>query len=359
MKITRYEARSGAAVARALKLSALGVLTISAATLIACGDANPTSSTPHIGNSSGGSSGSTSSSAGNTSSAAGTLGSGAAAGTGGSTGIAGDTSVAGSTTSVAGSTGTAGTDSGTAGAGGTTPVTYPFCSPMATPVVPRTPLPFAVTTAYYPSGYEGGDPGMNGGGQIAAGACTDRSPTQIGTCAKYTWTPAATPTWAGVAYIRGYNGFGSNGHAPVCLADGATAITFYAKGAVGGEVVGFSGGTAMSQDFTLTADWKLYTIPISGLPYNTDASGLEDGFFWKIAPAAGSTPVAETFYVDSIQYVGAQGGGGTGGAGGTSSGGAGGAATAGAGGAAAGSGGAATSGAGGAAAGSGGAGGAH
>ncbi|HWZ90948.1 MAG TPA: hypothetical protein VNW92_18935, partial [Polyangiaceae bacterium] len=178
-------------------------------------------------------------------------------------------------------------------------------------------------------------PGMNGGGQIAAGACTDRSPTMIGGCSKYTYTPATPATWAGVAYNRGYNGFGSTGHAPVCLADGATAITFYAKGAVGGEVVGFSGGTAMAQTITLTNAWALYTISVSGLQYNTDATGLEDGFFWKVAPV-GSVGVLTSFYVDSIQYVGSPGTGGTGGTGGSGGAAAG---TGGTGGAAAGSGG--------------------
>jgi hypothetical protein len=205
-------------------------------------------------------------------------------------------------------------------------VTAPFCSPTATPVQTRAPLPLAVTTVFTPSGYEGGDPGQNGGGQIATVDCgADRAPgTAIGKCAKYTYTPATPATWAGVAYILGYSGFGSAGHAPLCLADGATGITFYAKGAVGGEVVGFAGGTAPSQDFTLTADWKLYTIPLSGVQYNTDAMGLTDGFFWKIAPAAGSTPAVTTFFVDDIEYIGGTPGGGTGGAGGTSAGGAGG-----------------------------------
>ncbi|HEY4104976.1 MAG TPA: hypothetical protein VGM44_13855, partial [Polyangiaceae bacterium] len=237
---------------------------------------------------------------------------------------------------------------GTAGTGTITPPPAPFCSPSAMPVQTRVPLPFAVTTAFTPSGYEGGDPGMNGGGQIAAGACTDRAPGAIGNCAKYTYTPTTPATWAGVAYIRGYQGFGSAGHAPLCLADGATSIAFYAKGAVGGEVVGFSGGTATGQDFTLTASWALYTIPLGAATYNTDVDGLDDGFFWKIAPAAGSTPTVETFYVDDIQFVGVTGSGGSGGAGGTG----GGAGSGGTGGAAAGSGGT-----GGAAAGSGGSGG--
>lgn len=361
MKITRYEARSGAAVARALKLSALGVLSLSAVTLVACGDANPTSSTPHIGG------GGTSSTAGASNGTSGTIGTGntgntsstaGATSTGGTTGTAGDSSIAGTTS-------TAGTDSGTAGAGGTTTVTtYPFCSPMATPVQTRVPLPLAATTVFTPSGYEGGDATMSGGGQIKRTDCADRSPQAIGACSTWTYTPAAavaaTPpnssTWAGVAYILGYQSFGSAGHDPICLADGATAVTFYAKGLAGGEVVTFSAAGAMEQPFTLTNTWALYTIPISGVQYNTDAMGLTDGFFFKIGPASTTDTKVVAFEVDDIQYVGATGTGGMGGAGGTSSGGTGGAATGGAGGTA----GAATggAGAGGTAAGSGGTGGA-
>jgi hypothetical protein len=323
MKITRNEARSGVALDRAIKLSALGALSA----LIACGGfSNPTTSAPPLG--SGGSSGSTSS-------AAGTVG---VSGTFGTAGTVATSTGGGGDTGTAGTFGIAGTSAGGA------LNTAPFCSPSATPVQPRAPLPLAVTTVFTPSGYEGGDQGMNGNGQIATGACTDRAPGAIGKCASYTWTPATPPTWAGVAYIRGYQGFGSTGHDPICLADGATAITFYAKGAVGGETVGFAGGTAPSQDFVLTTTWTLYTIPLSGLTYNTDATGLEDGFFWKIAPPATGTAVAETFYVDDIQFVGtpaSTGGGGAGGAGGAATGGgAGGAGAGGTGGAPAGSGGA-------------------
>ncbi len=185
-----------------------------------------------------------------------------------------------------------------------------------------------MSTAFTPSGYEGGDTAMSGGGQIAAADCADRAPGMIGKCFKYTYTPAATPTWAGVAFILGYTGFGTAGHAPVCLADGATYINFYAKGAVGGEMVTFSAEGTANLELTLTNTWTLYQIPLTGVAYNSFASGLATGFFWKVVPpTTGTAPVA-SFQIDSVQYVntGAAGGG-AGGAGGT-----GGAATAGTGG---------------------------
>ncbi len=301
MNITHIDARSGVALRRALKLSALGAFAVSG---LACGGfSNPTTTGPQLGSGGSTSDGGSTSVAGftDTTGASGsfTTGGGSTGTVGGSTGIAGDTSGAGATST-----------------GGATS-TEPFCSPLATPVQPRVPLPFAVTTAFTPSGYEGGDASMSGGGQISSAACTDRAPGAIGACTEWIYTPATPATWAGVAYIRGYQSFGSAGHPQLCLADGATAITFYAKGAVGGETVGFAGGTAPAVDFTLTASWTLYTIPISGLAYNTDATGLEDGFFWKVAPPATGPAVAESFYVDDIQFVGATGGGGAGGAAGT------------------------------------------
>jgi hypothetical protein len=82
----------------------------------------------------------------------------------------------------------------------------------------------------------------------------------------------------------------------------------------------------------LTTSWVLYTIPISGVQYNTDAMGLTDGFFFKVVPASTSDTKVLSFEIDDIQYVGSAPAGGSGGAGGTGGsatggGGAGGAAT--------------------------------
>jgi hypothetical protein len=329
MNITYLEARSGVALRCALKLSALGAFAVSG---LACSNfANPATTTPNVGGSS--SSGGTSSTSGGATNTAGAtdmtgISGSFTSGGGGTTGIAGDTSISGSTS-------TAGT--------GIIPPTAPFCSDPSAPVA-QAPLPYTVTTGFIPSGYQGDGDFTT---EIKADACIDRAPGMIGSCFGFTYTPdPTTPTWAGVSFIRQWDG--NYTHPPVCVATGASAVTFMAKGAVGGEKVTFSAATAMEQNFVLTAAWAQYSISLSGVSYNTDASGLESGFFWKVAPPV-TGAVAETFYVDDIQFVASIGSGGAGGAGGTGGG-------AGAGGASGGSAGA--GGSGGAVAGSGGSGGA-
>ena len=91
-------------------------------------------------------------------------------------------------------------------------------------------------------------------------------------------------------------------HAPVCVADGATKLTFQARGTVGGEQVTFSGVGAAEVPFTLTAAWKEYEISLVGVQYNTAADGVDSGFFWKAGPATpAGAPV--TFFVDDIQMI--------------------------------------------------------
>jgi hypothetical protein len=296
MNITHLEARSGVALRCALKLSALGVF---AATGLACSSfANPATTTPNVGGSSS-SAGASSSNGGATNTAGATdtgISGSFTSGGGGATGIAGDTSISGST--------------GTAGAG-VIPPTAPFCNDPAAPVA-QSPLPYTVTTGFIPSGYQGDG---NFTTEIKADTCATRAPGMIGSCFGFTYTPdPTTPTWAGVSFVRQWDS--NYTHPPVCVAAGATSVTFMAKGAVGGENVTFSAATAMEQSFVLTAAWAQYSISLSGVSYNTDATGLESGFFWKVAPPV-TGAVAETFYVDDIQFVSSTGSGGAGGAGGT------------------------------------------
>jgi hypothetical protein len=86
------------------------------------------------------------------------------------------------------------------------------------------------------------------------------------------------------------------------LADGATKVTFQARGAMGGEQVTFSAAGAAEIPFTLTAAWKQYALPLAGIQYNTPADGVDSGFFWKVAPPTpGGQPV--TFFIDDIQII--------------------------------------------------------
>jgi hypothetical protein len=231
-------------------------------------------------------------------SAAGTF---ASAGTGGSgtggTSTGGVSGAGGSTTGTAGKStgGTGGTaTAGSSGTAGTAPVTA-YCDNQ-----PKSPLPYTVNDGFQPSGWQG-DTGAISAAPVVPNACDARAAGSVGTCSVWTYTPnATTPAWAGVSWSKvwdpGYT------HPPVCIAAGATKITFQARGAAGGEQVTFSGAGAAEVPFTLTNAWKEYAIPLAGVQYNTADDGVDSGFFWKVAPPTpGGAPV--TFFVDDIQFV--------------------------------------------------------
>ena len=119
-------------------------------------------------------------------------------------------------------------------------------------------------------------------------------------------------SWAGVEWQYPANNWGA---APGLLVPaGATQITFYARGALGGEKVTFSaGGTGVASatapcvdtvvgttaDTALTTTWTQYTIPLTG----TYAGGVLNGFTW--VAAADEIPngaATETFYIDDIEW---------------------------------------------------------
>jgi hypothetical protein len=209
--------------------------------------------------------------------------------------------------------GTAGTDVGgtstggtgeTAGTGtaGTPPIVVvpPYCEDK-TPA----PLPFEVTTAFYESAWQGDFTQISVPADLAMNACDDanRPADHVGGCSKWRYTPAATgATWAAVAWVnRADDKFT---HEPVCLAEGAKGISFYARGVKGGEIISVGGAGALEVAFTLTADWKKYYLPLDGVDYNNAKQGLPSGFSWKVDPAepAELTPITE-FFIDSIQVV--------------------------------------------------------
>lgn len=86
---------------------------------------------------------------------------------------------------------------------------------------------------------------------------------------------------------------------------GAKKLTFWARGAKGGEKVEFGYGvldrdkkyydTAKGKTMeTLTSDWKQYTLPVG----DVDLSRIKTGFYWTAAGQG--APV--TFYLDDIRW---------------------------------------------------------
>jgi hypothetical protein len=299
---------------------------------------------------------------------------GTTAGTGGATGgsfTAGGTTAGsgGATGGTGGATGgTAGTAAGGGGTGGTGVVIPPppaYCVANADSAVP-----FEVTTAFYASGWYGLNSQISvfpSDENVAANNCLAprRATCAIGGCSRWRFTPdAAAPSWAAVAWVNRADA--NYTHEPICLPTGVKRISFFARGAVGGEVVAFGGAGVMEQPITLTAEWKEYSIDLTGVDYNNADAGVPSGLSWKVEPGAGQTaPVL--FDIDNIRFVTTDapaanaplcpGGGGAGGAGGAGGGGAGGGGAGGAGAGGGGTGGGGAGGTGGAGAGGGGAGG--
>jgi hypothetical protein len=308
-------------ISSSIKLITFGAFVSGA--LVACSD-DPQPITTFPGQTAG-----TNSTAG-TSSTGGTFGSTAGTGpvgvSGSSFGTAGTPATggggagtAGATTGGTGGAGTAG--AGTAGTGVVVPQ-EPYCKDK-----PAEALPFNVSAAFYPSAW--GPPEEPGLKQIAApdpmtmgDACGDgRVAGAVGGCIAWRYTPTATPNYAFVAWVKdNMMGFV---HPNVCLPADATALTFLARGVKGGEKVVIAGLDANEQEFTLTPKWKRYSIPLTGVTYNSFESGVKSGFSWKIVPVAAPAvqPTVE-FFTDDIQVIkgdlppdpGGEGGAGSGGA---------------------------------------------
>ncbi|MFT7621411.1 MAG: hypothetical protein ACI9WU_000574 [Myxococcota bacterium] len=153
------------------------------------------------------------------------------------------------------------------------------------------PLPLVIDDHYAPSGFFPEEEASN---IDADGACTGRADDAKGSCHAFTWTPGSG-TFAGVwwQYPEGnWDGPGLEVEA------GATAITFTAWGATGGEVVKFLSGFATdgyerdTGDLTLTTTPTQYTLDLTGTTYETIAGG----FGWVTTGAA-------TFYIDNIEMI--------------------------------------------------------
>lgn len=132
-------------------------------------------------------------------------------------------------------------------------------------------------------------------------ASTD-SPRAGKTCLKVSY--AAADNWGGVVWQDAANDWGD--HPGGWDLTGASRLTFWARGASGGESVTFLFGllgkdktypdsaTGKLDRVTLTSGWKSYTLDLKGL----DLSRIKTGFCWTLA--ATGKPV--TFYLDDIRY---------------------------------------------------------
>lgn len=177
-------------------------------------------------------------------------------------------------------------------------------APVMAVAARRAELPFTVYSegqdngVYVPSGY------MGNTAAISMTADCSTEPRTGEHCLKVEYS--AGDQWGGVLWQSPPQDW--EGRLPGGLnLEGATAVEFWARGEVGGEVVNFMLGVvdgdrmyrdtakAELKEIRLTSQWQKYRISLQGL----DLSRIKTGFGWSLA-GQGSDVV---FYLDDIRYV--------------------------------------------------------
>jgi hypothetical protein len=181
--------------------------------------------------------------------------------------------------------------------------------------------PFAVEPTFNPGGYFD----KNATDITQTAGCTDLPAglsAKASTCRTWTYAPDLTKNtatgqyFAGVFWHYGNQNWGTSEGAPI--PPGYTNVTFWAKGAKGGEEVAFWVGGLAGKPYAdkfqsptpgpngavtptkLTDQWVQYTISLAGADYS---GGVLGGFAWSqlYEPDAGA-PTPTTFYLVGIQW---------------------------------------------------------
>jgi hypothetical protein len=204
----------------------------------------------------------------------------------------------------------------------TTPDTFTGTSCVAAPNTDTLPFAVDVTAKFVPSGYEGDymaitmpiDPTCGG----------NRSSTSaMGNCHPVAYKPPpagpGVAGWAGVLWQHPANNWGTA--AGYAIPRGATKVSFWARGALGGEVVTFLAGFAVTPTATspcvdtvsgslrqtLTTSWTHYTMAING----QYTGGIISPFGYVIGAAdqpardagtADAGPPPADFFIDDIEW---------------------------------------------------------
>lgn len=137
-------------------------------------------------------------------------------------------------------------------------------------------------------------------------ACSE-SPKKGKTCIKLSYSAKMTQSagWVGIFWQQPANNWGDKKGGYDLT--GATKLTFWAKGAKGGEKIaefkmgGITGeypdsDSASIESIVLTKEWKEYTIDLKG----KDLSYVIGGFCFAISKK--DNPNGCTFYLDNIAY---------------------------------------------------------
>jgi hypothetical protein len=170
--------------------------------------------------------------------------------------------------------------------------------------------PFDMAPLWYPTGWMGDHGAISVSDETVAVRPNDPD----NKCTKWTYQVNTTDTaadmgWSAVVYQYPENNWGVK---PGRRITGATKVTFWAKGAVGGELVDFKTGSdtwstpaepgmwkdtyGASVNQALTTEWAKYEIPLDG----ANTSMAISGFIWATTMGLDGAPV--TFYIDEIRF---------------------------------------------------------
>ena len=181
---------------------------------------------------------------------------------------------------------------------------------------PGVALPFYVSDEYVPAGFMGDSMASMTAITVGHDVTQCKLPRQSGVggdCYKVTWAPSLPDggaAWAGVYWQSPANNWGA--HPGKAISPGATKVSFYAAGAVGGESIQLcagginSNGTSATLPYgdtfsvkhpaiALTTTWTQYEVSLAGTSY-TDVLGA---FCWV---ASTNSTESITFYIDDLKW---------------------------------------------------------
>lgn len=219
-------------------------------------------------------------------------GGGAPSTSGGASSSGGEAGNSGGAPSASGGSGLGASDSGGSGnaSGGSGGTTAAYCDDREKEAVP-----FEVSADFIPAGYMGD----HGDITQTADDCPDRPDEAAGACYTVEYAAEGGNGWAGVVWQYPQDNWGA---LPGLCVEGATKVVFQAKGAAGGEAVGFgAAGGQTAGDLILTDEWASYEIT---LPPNYNESGENGGVVAGFSWSAGAAGGPLTFYIDDIRWVG-------------------------------------------------------
>ena len=177
----------------------------------------------------------------------------------------------------------------------------------------RQPLPLVVDrffiAASWGAGLDGNASMTSSSSAFARDCAGSRAPGSRGDCHHVAYLAFPNGDPGGFAWLYPANNKGTQ--PGLLVAPGAQHIRFLARGAVGGEVVGFEAGgigffgnqpirdgfAIAPQNVTLSTEWQQYSLDLAGKDYST---GLLGAFGWQLLPSGNRAPV--NFFIDDVVY---------------------------------------------------------